>query len=162
MEQMNSNKLVEKYEPLINKLVNQYSKKSKYSWTEIKSMAYEGFALAISKYDEKRSDMDFTKYAAFAIRNAILTGLEGALQTMGWIMMFLHPPITPTGTAHRKIWRSCCPVSPRPTEKRSWWRRPPTPLRRRIRISATIPSAQEPKRRDIPSQCRVRQILCGM
>lgn len=82
MEQMNSNKLVEKYEPLINKLVNQYSKKSKYSWTEIKSMAYEGFALAISEYDEKRSNMDFTKYAAFSIRNAILTGLENEMNTV--------------------------------------------------------------------------------
>lgn len=76
------NELVKTYEPLINKMVKQFVEKVKYPWSEIKSMAYEGFALTISEYDEKRSDMDFTKYAAFAIRNAILTGLENEMNTV--------------------------------------------------------------------------------
>ena len=76
------NELVKQYEPLVNKLVKQFSTKVALSWSEIKSMAYEGLALAIEKYDENRSDMTFTQYAAFYIRNNILTCLDNELRTV--------------------------------------------------------------------------------
>ena len=45
-------------------------------------MALEGFALAISKYDQERSSMTFTQYAAYAIRNNILTCLNEETRTV--------------------------------------------------------------------------------
>lgn len=85
MEQMNSkqiNELVKTYEPLINKMVKQFVEKVKYPWSEIKSMAYEGFALAISEYDKTKSEMNFTQYAAYAIRNNILNCLANETRTV--------------------------------------------------------------------------------
>lgn len=76
------NKLAKQYEPLVNKLVKQFSTKVAMSWMEIKSMAYEGLALAIQQYDEERSSMTFTQYAAFAIRNNILTCLDNESRTV--------------------------------------------------------------------------------
>lgn len=76
------NKLVAQYEPLVNKLVKQFSNKVAINWHEIKSMAYEGLALAIQQYDESRSNMTFTQYAAFAIRNNILTSLDNESRTV--------------------------------------------------------------------------------
>lgn len=76
------NALVKKYEPLIAKLVNQFFSKGVAQWDQLKSMAYEGFALAINNYDEDRSKMNFTQYAAFSIRNNILNGLNNELRTV--------------------------------------------------------------------------------
>ena len=76
------NKLAKQYEPLVNKLVKQFSTKVAMSWMEIKSMAYEGLALAIQQYDEERSSMTFTQYAAFSIRNNILTCLDNESRTV--------------------------------------------------------------------------------
>jgi RNA polymerase sigma factor (sigma-70 family) len=76
------NQLAKQYEPLVNKMTKQFSTKVAMSWGEIKSMAYEGLALAIKQYDEERSDMSFTQFAAFAIRNNILTSLDNELRTV--------------------------------------------------------------------------------
>lgn len=69
------NQLAIQYEPLINKLTTQFYHQVKYSWDDIKSMAYEGFALALNKYDENRSGMSFMSFAAFEMRNNIMTRL---------------------------------------------------------------------------------------
>ena len=71
LNEVEKNQLVLQYEPLINKLVNQFFKNVQCSWDDLKSYAYEGFALAIQKYDSSCSTMNFTQYAAFAIRNNI-------------------------------------------------------------------------------------------
>lgn len=82
LTEIEKNKLVAQYEPLINKLVNQYVSKGIMTWDAIKSMAYEGFALAINKYDEERSTMTFTQYAAFSIRNHILSSIDQELRVV--------------------------------------------------------------------------------
>ena len=82
MTEFEKNTLVQQYEPLINKITKQYADKVKASWTDIKSMAYEGFAIAINTYDETRSKMTFAQFAGFAIRNNILTGLNNELRTV--------------------------------------------------------------------------------
>lgn len=76
------NSLVTQYQPLINKLVNQFFSKVQCSWEDLQSYAYEGFALAICKYDEQKSSMSFTQYAAFSIRNNILNCLNDELRTV--------------------------------------------------------------------------------
>lgn len=76
------NELVKQYEPLIAKLVSQFFSKGTTTWDQLKSMAYEGFALAINNYDDERSKMNFTQYAAFSIRNNILNGLNNELRTV--------------------------------------------------------------------------------
>lgn len=70
------NELVAKYEPLVNKLTRQFSSKASIAWNDIKSMAYEGLVIAIEKYDEQRSSLTFMQYAAWSIRNRILTSLD--------------------------------------------------------------------------------------
>ena len=82
LNQREKNKLAKQYEPLVNKLVKQFSTKVAIDWYEIKSMAYEGLALAIEKYDDERSNMTFTQYAAFAIKNNILTCLDNESRTV--------------------------------------------------------------------------------
>lgn len=82
LTQEEKNKLAIQYEPLVNKLVNQWYKKGVTSWDQLKSMAYEGLALAINTYDDKRSKMNFMQFAAFAIRNNILTSLDNELRTV--------------------------------------------------------------------------------
>ena len=82
LNEVEKNQLVLQYEPLINKLVNQFFKNVQCSWDDLKSYAYEGFALAIQKYDSSCSTMNFTQYAAFAIRNNILTALNNELRTV--------------------------------------------------------------------------------
>ena len=82
LTQEEKNKLAVQYEPLVNKLVNQWYKKGITSWDQLKSMAYEGLALAINTYDDERSKMNFMQFAAFAIRNNILTALDNELRTV--------------------------------------------------------------------------------
>lgn len=82
MTDIEKNALVQQYEPLINKITKQYSDKVKASWEDLKSMAYEGFAIAINTYDPERSSMTFKQFAGFAIRNNILTGLNNELRTV--------------------------------------------------------------------------------
>lgn len=76
------NQLAVQYEPLVNKITKQFVEKVKVSWDDVKSMAWEGFALAIEQYDETRSKMNFTQYAGFAIRNNILTSLDNELRVV--------------------------------------------------------------------------------
>ena len=82
MNEREKNQLVSQFEPLINKLVGQFYNQVHCSWDDLKSMAYEGFAIAINKYDAKRSKMNFTQYAAFSIRNNILSSLDEELRTV--------------------------------------------------------------------------------
>ncbi len=74
--------LVKNYEPLINKLVGQFHDAVKCPWNDLKSMAYEGFALALKNYDPNKSSMTFMQYAAFSIRNNILSSLDVELRTV--------------------------------------------------------------------------------
>lgn len=76
------NDLVSQYEPLVNKLTKQFVDKIKVPWDDVKSMAYEGLAIAIKNYDPNRSKMTFMQYAGFAIRNNILTSLNNELRTV--------------------------------------------------------------------------------
>lgn len=76
------NQLVKQYEPLVCKITRQFTTKLCVPWNDVKSMAYEGLVLAFEKYDEARSKMSFTQYAAFAIRNNILTCLDNELRTV--------------------------------------------------------------------------------
>ena len=64
--------LVVQYEPLINKLTAQFFHKVQYNWDDLKSYAYEGFALALNKYDSERSEMSFMSFAAYEMRNNIM------------------------------------------------------------------------------------------
>lgn len=82
MTEFEKNELVKKYEPLVNKMVRQFSEKVHAPWDDIKSMAYEGLAIAINNYDSERSNMNFTQFAGFAIRNNILTSLNNELRTV--------------------------------------------------------------------------------
>ena len=82
MTELEKNTLVRKYEPLVNKITKQYSDKVKIGWDDLKSMAYEGLAIAMETYDPTRSNMTFTQFAGFAIRNNILTSLNNELRTV--------------------------------------------------------------------------------
>ncbi len=72
--------LVKQYEPLVNKMVSQFTSRVVIAWDDVKSMAYEGLTIAINTYDETKSTMNFTQFAAFAIRNNILTSLDNELR----------------------------------------------------------------------------------
>lgn len=76
------NSLTIQYESLINKITKQFTEKGCGNWEDIKSMAYEGFAIAINTYDSNKSKMNFMQFAGFAIRNNILTGLNNELRTV--------------------------------------------------------------------------------
>ena len=57
MEQMTSkerNALVKKYERLINRIIAQYHRSTKYPYEDITSMALEGFSKALNDYDPSR------------------------------------------------------------------------------------------------------------
>jgi DNA-directed RNA polymerase specialized sigma subunit len=81
ISQEQKNALAVQYEPLVNKITKQFVEKVKVSWDDVKSMAWEGLALAIENYDDERSTMTFTQFAGFAIRNNIITSAT-ALETM--------------------------------------------------------------------------------
>lgn len=80
LTEIEKNNLVAQYEPLINKITKQFASKMPVDWMTVKSMAYEGFALALQKYDPNKSDMTFLQFAGFSIRNTILTGLDNELR----------------------------------------------------------------------------------
>ena len=82
ISQEQKNALAVQYEPLVNKITKQFVEKVKVSWDDVKSMAWEGLALAIENYDDERSTMTFTQFAGFAIRNNILTSLDNELRTV--------------------------------------------------------------------------------
>ena len=74
--------LVKQYEPLINKLTNQFVSRVKIDWDSVKSMAYEGFVLAMLNYDNERSKLTFKQFAGWSIRNNILSSLDAELRTV--------------------------------------------------------------------------------
>ena len=76
------NALVKQYEPLINKLTKQFASQIKLDWESIKSMAYEGFCLAMINYDNERSKLTFKQFAGWSIRNNILGSLDKELRTV--------------------------------------------------------------------------------
>jgi RNA polymerase sigma factor (sigma-70 family) len=82
MTEIEKNEFAKNYEPLVNKLTKQFVDKVHYPWDEIKSMAYEGLAIALNTYDPNRSTMSFTQFAGFAIRNNILTCLDKEVRTI--------------------------------------------------------------------------------
>lgn len=82
MNENEKNNLVKQYEPLVNKITKQFVDKVNVSWEDVKSMAYEGLAIAMNTYDPERSTMTFMQFAGFAIRNNILTGLNNELRTV--------------------------------------------------------------------------------
>jgi RNA polymerase sigma factor (sigma-70 family) len=82
MTEVEKNKLAIQYKPLVVKMTKQFFDRGLTDWDAIESMAWEGLALAMNNYDETRSKMNFTQYAAFAIRNNILTSLDNELRTV--------------------------------------------------------------------------------
>jgi RNA polymerase sigma factor (sigma-70 family) len=82
MTETEKNKLAIQYKPLVVKMTKQFFDRGLTDWNSIESMAWEGLALAMNNYDEKRSKMNFTQYAAFSIRNNILTSLDNELRTV--------------------------------------------------------------------------------
>ena len=74
--------LVKQYEPLINKITKQFATQVKIEWQAIKSMAYEGFVLAMLNYDDERSKLNFKQFAGWSIRNNILSSLDKELRTV--------------------------------------------------------------------------------
>ena len=82
MTEFEKNQFVTQYEPLVNKLTKQFVDKLRISWSDVKSMAYEGLAIAMNTYDPNRSNMSFIQYAGFAIRNNILSSTNNELRTV--------------------------------------------------------------------------------
>ena len=74
--------LVKQYEPLINKLTKQFVSQVHIDWDSVKSMAYEGFVLAMANYDDERSKLSFKQFAGWSIRNNILSSLDKELRTV--------------------------------------------------------------------------------
>lgn len=65
------NQLARQFEPLVNKIVAQQQKILKTDWDTLKSMGWEGLAIAMNTYDPERSGMTFTQFAAFSVLNNI-------------------------------------------------------------------------------------------
>ncbi len=74
--------MTKQYEPLICKLTSQFFHKTVCDWDSIKSMAYEGFVLAMNKFDPSRSKMSFMSFAAFEMKNNIMTRLTEETRTV--------------------------------------------------------------------------------
>lgn len=86
LNEREKNELAKQYKNLVVKLIHQYYSQCQNSrimdWSQIESMAWEGFALAINTYDSDRSKMTFTQFAAYAIRNNILHCLDEEMRTV--------------------------------------------------------------------------------
>ena len=82
LSEREKNQLANQYQKLVVKITKQFYDKGLTTWDQLSSMAWEGFAIAINNFDEGRSKMNFTQYAAFAIRNNILTSLDNELRTV--------------------------------------------------------------------------------
>lgn len=74
--------VVESCRKLISKIVKQFHERVNYPWDQLESMALEGLALAMNKYDKDASSMSFFSYAGYAIRNNILNNLDKELRTV--------------------------------------------------------------------------------
>ena len=78
----NRNELAKKYVPLVKKISIQMSKQCSMEYDDIEGFAWEGFVMAMNKYNPERSDMSFTSYASYGIRNAILNGINSCSNTV--------------------------------------------------------------------------------
>lgn len=68
------NALAEQYTPLVKKISHNMAKDSPCEYEEIEGFAWIGFTKALNEYDPTKSDMSFLSFAAYGIRNAILSG----------------------------------------------------------------------------------------
>ena len=73
---------VQQYAPLVYKITKQFVSSVKMPWNDISSMAWEGLVLAFRSYDPDRSNMTFVQFAAYSIRNNILTSIDYELRTV--------------------------------------------------------------------------------
>ena len=80
--QQQANKFFEDHKKLISKITKQYFDKVNTSWDVIYSMALEGFALAIKNYNPEKSKLSFAQYAAYSMRNQILTSLSDEMRVV--------------------------------------------------------------------------------
>lgn len=68
--------LAKQYVPLVKKLVGQYTVQCPMDPEEIEGFAWQGFTEALNDYNPERSKMSFKSYAAYAVRNCILNGIN--------------------------------------------------------------------------------------
>lgn len=103
------NNLVTQYKKLINRMINQFYKKGYTTWDQLESMALEGFAIAIHTYDSTKSSMTFTQFAAYAIRNNILTSLDNELRVVK-LSAYAQKKVTNAGgTTWNTVWLDANP-----------------------------------------------------
>ena len=81
MDQL-KDKEVQQYAPLVYKITKQFVNSVKMPWGDISSMAWEGLILAFKRYDPERSNMTFVQFAAYSIRNNILSSIDYELRTV--------------------------------------------------------------------------------
>lgn len=76
------NEQILQYAPLVYKITKQFVSSVKMPWSDINSMAWEGLVLAFKSYNKNRSNMNFIQFAAYAIRNNILSSIDYELRTV--------------------------------------------------------------------------------
>lgn len=76
MNDKSRNELAIQYVPLVKKISRQMYGKSPLEFDEIEGFGWEGFVYAMNTYNENKSDMSFTSYAAYSIKNSILNGIN--------------------------------------------------------------------------------------
>ena len=74
--------LAKKYMPLVKKISHQMLNQCSLEYEEIEGFARVGLVLAMNSYDENKSSMSFTSWAAYGIRNAILNGINDTSRTI--------------------------------------------------------------------------------
>lgn len=71
------NEKAKKYKPLVKKIVNQLKDyRLELSEKDLEGFGWVGFVNALNRYDPTRSNMSFTSFAAYEIRNAILSAIN--------------------------------------------------------------------------------------
>ena len=96
MNEKERNELAKQYMPLVKKITNQFFKKCNLDYDEIESFAWEGFTIAMNTYDPSRSDMNFTQFAGYGIRNAILSGISNTQSTIA-VSYYIRKKMAETG-----------------------------------------------------------------
>ena len=92
MDNIDTNQLAQQYQPLVYKIVNQWTNKLPLAYEDILGYAEEGLAIAINSYDPKKRNkhtgkvgqQGFKQYAAWCMRHTILNGSN----TEGHIVKF--------------------------------------------------------------------------
>lgn len=96
MNEKERNDLAKQYLPLVKKITNQFSKKCGLDYDEIESFAWEGFTIAMNTYNPQRSNMNFTQFAGYGIRNAILSGINNTQSTIS-VSYYIRKKMNETG-----------------------------------------------------------------